>query len=58
MKKILFIALLSISIAVAQSQTFHTIIMVNKEEPNRQVDRTADFNNMSTFFTKIAQTLG
>lgn len=58
MKKLLIIALLFISITVAKAQTFHTIIMVNKEEPNRQVDRTADFNNMSTFFTKIAQSLG
>lgn len=58
MKRLFFIALLSISITVAYSQTFHTIIMVNKEEPNRQVDRTADYNNMSSFFTKIAQSLG
>lgn len=41
-----------------QSQTLHTIILVNKEEPNRQVDRTADFNNMTSFFTQIAQNLG
>lgn len=58
MKRLMIIALLSVSITVAYSQTFHTIIMVNKEEPNRQVDRTADYNNMSSFFTKIAQSLG
>lgn len=58
MKRLIIIALLSIGITVAYSQTFHTIIMVNKEEPNRQVDRTADYNNMSSFFTKIAQSLG
>ena len=58
MKRLIIIALLSIGITVAYSQTFHTIIMVNKEEPNRQADRTADYNNMSSFFTKIAQSLG
>ena len=58
MKRLMIVALLSIGITVAYSQTFHTIIMVNKEEPNRQVDRTADYNNMSSFFTKIAQSLG
>lgn len=58
MKKLMFLILLSINITVAQAQTFHTIIMVNKEEPNRQVDRTADFNNMSTFFGTIARSLG
>ena len=58
MKRLITIVLLLIGITIAYGQTFHTIIMVNKEEPNRQVDRTADFNNMSTFFTKIAQSLG
>lgn len=51
-------ALLLLTSLGSYSQTLHTIIMVNKEEPNRQVDRTADYNNMSAFFTQIAQALG
>lgn len=58
MKKFIIIILLSVSVKIAYTQTFHTIIMVNKEEPNRQTDRTQDFNQMSSFFTKIAQSLG
>ncbi len=58
MKKTLLTLLISVLILTVNAQTFHSIIMVNKEEPNRQVDRTADFNRMSSFFTQIAQTLG
>lgn len=58
MKKLLLAFILSVLALTVNAQTFHSIIMVNKEEPNRQVDRTADFNKMSSFFTQIAQTLG
>lgn len=58
MKKILLALLMSVSAFSVNAQTFHSIIMVNKEEPNRQVDRTADYNKMSSFFTQISQTLG
>lgn len=58
MKKLfVFLALIGFSFSL-HAKTFHSIIMVNKEEPNREVDRTADFNNMSAFFTQIAQSLG
>lgn len=40
------------------SQTVHTIIFANKEEPNRGADRTAEFNNMSEFCGEIADGLG
>lgn len=58
MKKIVISMLLGLMVITSQAQTFHTIIMVNKEEPERQVDRTADFNNMSAFFSQIAGVLG
>lgn len=59
MKKISFILYLMLVMALSiNAQTFHTIIMVNKEEPNRQTDRTEDFNKMSSFFTQIANALG
>lgn len=58
MKKIVLALLMSVFVLSINAQTFHSIILVNKEEPNRQVDRTADFNRMSAFFTQIAQTLG
>lgn len=58
MKKIVLSLLLSVLVGSISAQTFHSIIMVNKEEPNRQVDRTANFNRMSTLFTQISQALG
>lgn len=58
MKKIILLIVLTVCSFAIHAKTFHTIIMVNKEEPNRQVDRTADFNNMTAFFTQIAQSLG
>lgn len=60
MKKYITILLLFIGISISEAQTFHTIIMVNKEEQNigRQPDRIADYNNMSTFFSSIAKYLG
>lgn len=58
MKKLLIMLLVALVPIGMEAQTMHTIIMVNKEERNREVDRTADFNNMSAFFSQIAQTLG
>lgn len=58
MKKIALVLLMLTLVIGINAQTFHSIIMVNKEEPKRQVDRTADYNRMSAFFTQIAQTLG
>ena len=62
MKKLLSIITLALFLGglggFAQAQTLHSIIMVNKEEPNRQVDRTAEMNNMSAFVRNIANLLG
>lgn len=58
MRRLLFLLFVSFVACCVNAQTLHSIIMVNKEEPNRQVDRTADYKNMSAFFTKIANTLG
>ncbi len=59
MKKLILALVCSIFLmSSAASQTLHTIIMVNKEEPNREVDRTADFNKMTTFWKDIASSLG
>lgn len=57
MKKFVLLLLIFLPLTLT-AQTFHTIIMVNKEEPNRQVDRTQDYNRMSAFFAEIAKTLG
>lgn len=59
MKKITIILLLSMVTVVVPAQTFHSIIMVNKEESAvRKADRTAEFNNMSAFLAQIAKALG
>ncbi|MCC8114343.1 MAG: caspase family protein [Bacteroidales bacterium] len=58
MKRVFSLLIVAACIISMSAQTFHTIIMVNKEEPNRQVDRTADFDNMKAFFTNCAKALG
>lgn len=59
MKKIYFLMVLFLVGAVTSySQTVHSIIFANKEEPNREPDRTAEYNKMSEFCTEIAQGLG
>lgn len=58
MKRVLIIMWVAMLPWCMQAQTFHSIVMVNKEEPNRQVDRIADFNNMTAFLGQIAKTLG
>lgn len=58
MKKILLVIVCTFLSIVVNAQTFHTLIFVNKCEPDRQVDRTEDFNNMSNFFSNIARQLG
>lgn len=54
---VLLIAMLLLPI-MGNSQTLHSLIMINKEEPNRQTDRTAEMNNMSTFIRTLVSTLG
>lgn len=44
--------------SVACSQTMHSIIFVNKKEVGREVDRTAEMNNMKNFCVEIANALG
>lgn len=59
MKRFLFVFIFFATLAMQLgAQTLHTIILVNKEEPNRQADRTADFNNMKSFCSEIASALG
>lgn len=58
MKTILTILLFFIGSAHIKAETLHCIIMVNKEERGREIDRTADYNNMFAFFNQISQALG
>lgn len=59
MKRLLMGYFALMIITISHAQTFHSIIMVNKEESSaRQADRTAEFNNMSAFLTQVAQSLG
>ena len=63
MKKILTLLTLFIVSLSLNAQTMHTIIFVNKQENtpengDRTVDRTADFNNMKDFFSRIANAIG
>lgn len=59
MKRILTIgSLLIFMYSVACSQTMHSIIFVNKKEIGREVDRTAEMNNMKDFCIEMANALG
>lgn len=57
-KIILFLFFAICGLWTAHAQTLHTIIFANKEEPNRGADRTAEFNNMASFCSEIANGLG
>jgi len=63
MKKILTLLMMIFFGLNLNAQTMHTIIFVNKQENtpehgDRTVDRTADFNNMKDFFSRIANAIG
>lgn len=59
MKKVLALFIFaSYLVSSAYSQTMHSLIFVNKKEVGREVDRTAEMNNMKDFCMEIANTLG
>lgn len=57
MKKIMLSLVLACLSMSTVAQTMHTLIFVNEKEAGREVDRTADSQNMKRFFTDIAQCL-
>lgn len=58
MKKILFFFLFVCIGVNLSAQTLHTLIFINKSEPGRESDRTADFNKMTTFINDVARRIG
>lgn len=59
MKRILIVCSLLLCFVVKlKAQTMHSIIFANKEEPERELDRTAEYNNMSRFCSDIALSIG
>ena len=59
MKKVLALFIFtSYLVSSAYSQTMHSLIFVNKKEVGREVDRTAEMNNMKDFCMEIANALG
>jgi len=59
MKKVLALFIFtSLLVTSAYSQTMHSLIFVNKKEVGREVDRTAEMNNMKDFCMEIANALG
>mgnify|MGYP003571408528 CR=1 FL=1 len=63
MEKILALLVSMIVCASLSAQTMHTLIFVNTQENtvshgDRTVDRTADYNNMKAFFSRIANAIG
>lgn len=55
MKQILFPLVISFLSIVGQSQTINSLIIINKEKNNKQTDRTAEMNNMSSFLRTLAK---
>jgi len=59
MKRVIVLCFfICISWYAGSAQTMHSLIFANKEEPERQVDRTAEMNNMTSFCNEIANALG
>lgn len=59
MKKIVAITLFFMAWAAGiYAQTMHVVIVINTNEPNRSVDRTADYDNMKRFWTDAAEYTG
>lgn len=59
MNKIIIIGLFFLcSVTSICAQTMHTLIFANKEEKGRELDRTAEYNNMASFCREVATALG
>ena len=58
MKKYILLAFLLVFSTQIYGQTLHASLFVNEREQGREVDRTADMNNMKSFFRDIANHIG
>ncbi|MEL6639096.1 MAG: caspase family protein [Bacteroidota bacterium] len=56
-KLALVVAIIVLSLSL-RSQTLHALLFVNQQEQGREVDRSADLNNMSVFCEEIANQIG
>lgn len=60
MKKYRILAIMAFCMLAAHmyAQTFHSIIMINKEERGREADRTVESNSMTNCLNNVAESLG
>lgn len=58
MKRYIFLLVLVLNITITNAQTMHSLLFSNMKEPGRELDRTAEMNNMKNFCTEIATALG
>lgn len=58
MKRYISITLLFLVATISNAQTMHSLLFSNMKEPGRELDRTAEMNNMKNFCSDIASALG
>ena len=58
LKRILLSSFIILQASLCFSQTLHTLLFVNEQEPGREIDRKADMSNMYYFWRDVARKLG
>lgn len=58
MKRYISLILFIFTISLVNAQTLHSLLFSNMKEPGRELDRTAEMNNMKNFCIEIATALG
>ena len=58
MKRYIFLLVLVLNITITNAQTMHSLLFSNMKEPGRELDRTAEMNNMKNFCSEMASALG
>ena len=58
MKRYISLLLFIFTVSLVNAQTLHSLLFSNMKEPGRELDRTAEMNNMKNFCSEIATALG
>lgn len=57
-RNISFLLIIFLSLSSTYAQTVHSLLFTNMKEEGREIDRTAEMNNMKAFCIEIANALG
>lgn len=58
MKRYISLLIFIFTASLVNAQTLHSLLFSNMKEPGRELDRTAEMNNMKNFCAEIATALG